>query len=76
MYRKNLRLAYTRRAEPHMPIMRNIGTSSASKNTKNSSRSSARNEPTIAVSSSSVSAMNSRTRWLTPHDETIADRRS
>ena len=55
-----------------MPITRNIGTRSASKNTKNSSRSSARNEPTIAVSSSSVSAMNSRTRWLTPHDETIA----
>ena len=62
VYRKNLTLAYTRRADPHTPITRNIGTSSASKKTKNSNRSSARNEPRIAVSSSKVRAMNSRTR--------------
>ena len=75
MYRKNFTLAYTRRAEPHTPITRNIGTSSASKKTKNSSRSSARNEPRIAVSSSSVRAMNSRTRWLDAPGRDDRDRR-
>ena len=64
--RKNFRLAYTRRVEPQTPMIRNIGTSSASKNTKNSRRSSAQNDPSTTVSRSSESPMNRRTRCSIP----------
>ena len=43
--RKNFIAAYTRRSPPQPPMIRYIGTRSASKNTKNSSRSSERNVP-------------------------------
>ena len=57
-----------RRSPPHPPMIRYIGTSSASKNTKNSSRSSATNDPSTAVSRTSIDAMYSRTFFLTVHD--------
>ena len=57
-----------RRSPPHPPMIRYIGTSSASKNTKNSSRSSATNDPSTAVSRTSIDAMYSRTFFLTGHD--------
>ena len=53
-----------RRSPPQPPMIRYIGTSSASKNTKNSSRSSATNEPSTAVSSTSIDAMKSRTFFV------------
>src|SRR5262249_27943666 len=48
--RKNLIAAYTRLPPPQPPMIRYIGTSTASKNKKNNSRSSARNVPSTAVS--------------------------
>ncbi len=49
-------------------MIRYIGTSSASKNTKKSNRSSATNDPSTAVSSTSIDTMYSRTFFSTLHD--------
>ena len=48
--RKNLMAAYSRCSPPHTPIMKYIGSSTTSKNTKNRIRSCARNVPTMPVS--------------------------
>jgi hypothetical protein len=53
-------------------MIRYIGNSSASKKRKNSSRSSARNEPSTAVSRISIAAMNSRTFRSILQDARIA----
>ena len=53
-------------------MIRYIGNSRASKNRKNSSRSSARNDPTTAVSSANIAAMYSRTLRSIRHDARIA----
>ena len=55
VYRKNLMAAYSRLAEPQMPIRKYIGTSTSSQNTKNRIRSNAMKVPAIPVSSSSIS---------------------
>ncbi len=49
--RKNLIEAYWRCSPPHTPIMKYMGRSTTSKNTKNKMRSCARKVPTIPVSS-------------------------
>ena len=50
VYRMNLKAAYSRRAPPQMPMIRNIGISSSSQNRKNRNRSPAENTPATAVS--------------------------
>jgi hypothetical protein len=49
--------AYTRRSYPQPPMIRYMGNSRASKNTKNSSRSRARKDPIMAVSRTSREIM-------------------
>ena len=49
VYRKNLSDAYWRFSPPHTPIMKYIGKSTSSKNTKNKMRSRAMNVPAIPV---------------------------
>ena len=62
VYRKNLIAAYSRLAEPQIPIRKYIGTRTISQNTKNRIRSNAMNVPAIPVSSSSISARNAFVR--------------
>ena len=50
MKRKNLIAAYWRCSPPHTPIMKYIGSSTTSKNTKKRMRSCATKVPTIPVS--------------------------
>ena len=56
VYRKNLMAAYSRFAEPQIPIRKYMGTSTSSQKTKNSTRSKAMNVPAMPVSSSSTRA--------------------
>ena len=62
VYRKNLIEAYSRFAEPQIPIRKYIGTSTISQNTKNRIRSNAMNVPAMPVSSSSIIARNAFVR--------------
>ncbi len=55
VYRKNLIAAYWRASPPHTPIMKYIGRSTISKNTKNRIRSCATNVPSIPVCSTRMS---------------------
>ena len=48
VYRMNLNAAYSRRAPPQMPMIRNIGISSSSQNRKNRNRSTDVNTPATA----------------------------
>ena len=64
--RKNLTAACTRRSPPQIPMMKYIGTSITSQNTKNTSRSSERKTPMMPASSSSIATAYSRTRCFTP----------
>src|SRR5690554_79907 len=54
--------AYLRRSDPQIPMMKYIGTSTASKNTKKKNRSSERNTPSIPASRISVKTANSLRR--------------
>ena len=56
--RKNLIAAYCRCSPPQTPIMKYIGSSTTSKNTKNRMRSCATNVPTMPVSRMSVRMRN------------------
>ena len=54
--RKNLMAAYSLRPLPQIPMMKYIGISTSSQNTKNSTRSKATKVPAIPVSKSSIKA--------------------
>jgi hypothetical protein len=56
--RKNLIAAYSRFAEPQIPIKKYIGTSTSSQNTKNRIRSNEMNVPAMPVTSSSIRLTN------------------
>ncbi len=58
VYRKNFSDAYCRFGPPHTPIMRYIGRSTTSKNTKNRIRSWAMNTPFMPVWRTSIRARN------------------
>ena len=58
MNRKNLIDAYSRLGPPQTPIMKNIGSSTISKNTKKRMRSWAMNVPFIPISRIRISARN------------------
>src|SRR5919198_1046535 len=58
VYRKNLIAAYSRFADPQIPIRKYIGTSTSSQKMKNRIRSNAMNVPAMPVSSSNWSARN------------------
>ncbi len=62
VYRKNLIAAYSRFADPQIPIRKYIGTSTISQNTKNRIRSKAMKVPAMPVSSSSINARNALVR--------------
>ncbi len=55
---KNFSDAYWRCSPPHTPIMKYIGSSTTSKNTKNSTRSWAMNVPAMPVWRTSISIRN------------------
>ena len=54
VYRKNFSDAYCRCSPPHTPIMKYIGSSTTSKNTKNRIRSWAMNVPAMPVCKTSI----------------------
>jgi len=58
VYRKNLSDAYWRCSPPQTPIMKYIGSSTTSKNTKNRIRSWAMNVPAMPTCSTSVRIRN------------------
>ena len=60
--RKNFTAAWTRRSPPQIPMMKYIGTSMTSQNTKKTSRSRETNTPMIPASSRSIETAYSRTR--------------
>ena len=69
---KNLIAAPARRSPPHPAISRYPGSSVASKNRKNSSRSSDTNVPSTNVSSARIVAMSVRTFTVSRNDASTA----
>src|SRR6266702_2884199 len=70
--RMNLKAAYSRRAPPQMPMIRNIGISSSSQNRKNKNRSAAVNTPATADSRMRNRLKYSGWRMAIRHEPAIA----